>query len=264
MDRKIFMVWLREHGFKRQKFDVYEAVYQGETIRVEVSKAIGRTTLSVGGSPTLVHRYELLNLFHDNFDMVQGAGLTEYFAERVLFGEPFPKWFTPDFLWATRARFAREAQLTAAKEWPKFDEAHVPERSCSIVAGEPGKRQIASWLLQQGFSQVGDYAFEAKFNRERVRLSLTDFGVQTSRITSAEKEIISNAQYRSINVDSNGMLRQAGLVSPFIDDVLDGAGLPIWFTDEFVDAHASGLEAAGVDVANAYARPHAPSQRLSF
>jgi hypothetical protein len=243
MDRKTFMVWLRKRGFKRKTFDVYEAPYEGAMVRVEVGWTSGKTTLY--GERVLVHKYNLADLGTDESHMVQGAGLTEYFAERVLFGERFPKWFTKEYRKSTTGRINREPRLTEARAWKDIDDDSVPERGGSII----GKQQVSSWLVDNGFRQVGFDAFEAEYEDDLVRVFLSEFGVQTSRITSSAKEILSNTQYRSLKVDKTGMLRKASLVTPFMDDVFDGAEMPAWFTPGFIYAHAAGLKAAGVNLA---------------
>lgn len=248
MDRKDFMVWLRKRRFERPVFDVYKAGYQGGTVRVDVGQSTAETVFIADGNQTPLASYRIRNLVLDRFGMIQGAGLTEYFKERVFRGEPYPDWFTGEYRKVTNAEFKRSS---VGEQRP------IPYGRG--LAGDEGRLHVAQWAARHGFRRVGNQAFEARYKDGTVRIVLTQEGVLTSRFGLWGTAEHSHVVYAKLRIDNHGMLRGANLVTPFMEEVMDGSPFPTWFPENFILAYSEQMEAAGIRATVTH--DHRPSQR---
>jgi hypothetical protein len=75
-------------------------------------------------------------------------------------------------------------------------------------------------------------------------LSLHGHEIWTSISFPDGREMKSNSDLRGVCIDKDGMLRGADLSSYFIEQIVDGGEVPVWFPARFARRYAGGSAAA--------------------
>lgn len=91
------------------------------------------------------------------------------------------------------------------------------------------KQDIIDWALARGFHPAGLHAYEAPYEDMRVRIVFGHKYFTSYLMRGEETEILVRTRPEMIEVDSNGMIRGAGLESRFVNRMHRGGEVPSWF-----------------------------------
>lgn len=219
MDITTISSWLLTHGFSTIGTRSFEAAYGGHNVRVALHSNGGCVSAHKNSRRRVIATFRLGHLWMDGHGMLRGAGLDDFFAERMQAGSPAPRWFPEGF----RRAVYRNAERVAAP----VDEL-------------PNSERAMRWASQNGFTMVGPGTFQADYADSTVEFHVGTTEVITHMVTGRRRELLMRKPVRSIRFDSTGMIRGAGLDARFVEEMKIGGEPPIWFNARFIKALDSG------------------------
>lgn len=219
MDIATISNWLLTHGFSTIGSRSFEGDYAGHSVRVALHSNGGCVSAHKNSRRREIATFRLGRLWMDGHGMLRGAGLDDFFAERMRAGNPAPRWFPEGF----RRAVYRNA------EW-----AAIP------VDELPNAERAMRWASDNGFTMVGPRTFQADYADSTVEFHVGTTEVVTHMVTGRRRELLMRKPVRSIRFDSTGMIIGAGLDARFVEEMKIGGEPPIWFNARYIKALDSG------------------------
>jgi hypothetical protein len=179
-------VWLFQHGFTIGNNEHHFKVrHLGCTVNLRLEDGFGKTSVRRHHTTTTLREFDVSDLRIDEHGMLHGAGIDNYFIDRISGGESAPPWFPAAY--ETRVR-----RTMANSSWGR-----------KVRCGA----SILDWATMQGFERVGHRVLRGEYLGVRTEMEI-GIDVLTIRLMDEEGNFtVTDARFGDFGYNADRIMR---------------------------------------------------------